>query len=88
MRISEDYVYQEIADEVIVVPVGQAAEKNKGIIKLNPSGAFLWRIMSVKNVSKEDLVQELMKEEGIDLLTAQMDVDKYIGQLMSFGCIE
>lgn len=87
MRINENYVLQEIADEYIVVPVGEAAEKICGIIKLNKAGALLWKNMEEKNLSQEDLVQILLTEFPADIEIARKDVSLFINQLSEMGCL-
>ena len=46
MKIKDNYVLQTMADEYIVVPVGEEADRVHGIIKLNETGAFLWKRMA------------------------------------------
>ena len=87
MKINENYVLQEIADEYIVVPVGEATKRIRGIIKLNKSGAFLWKKMEKKNLSQDDLVQILLTEFPADIRIVRNDVSAFIEQLSDMGCI-
>lgn len=86
MRINENYVLQEIADEYIVVPVGEAAERIRGIIKLNKTGALLWKNMEKKNLGQEDLVHILLTEYPTDIDIARKDVSLFVNQLSEMGC--
>ena len=87
MKINENYVLQEVADEYIVVPVGEAAERLRGIIKLNKSGAILWKKMEEKDLSQEELVQVLLTEFPTDIKIARKDVSLFIKQLFEMGCL-
>ena len=87
MRINENYVLQEVADECIVVPVGEASERLHGVIKLNKTGAFLWKKMEEKNLSQEDLIQALLAEFPADISVIRNDVSIFINQLSEMGCL-
>ena len=88
MKIKDNYVIQNIADEYIVVPIGEAADRTRGVIKISVTGAFLWDILTVGNPSIDDLVLQLCREFGIDESTARDDISDYIQQLENLGCIE
>ena len=88
MKIKNDYVLQNIADEYLVVPIGEESDRLHGIIKLNEAGAFLWKNMVNKSVSKEEAVNILIRQYNVDPKTALNDVEKFIEQLVLIGCIE
>ena len=66
MKIKDNYVLQTMADEYIVVPVGEEADRVHGIIKLNETGAFLWKRMAGEKTSSEELEGILMAEYPVD----------------------
>ena len=88
MKIKDHFVLQEIADDYIAVPVAEEAERLKGIIKVNETGAFIWRILTDKDMSAEELVKELTSKYGIEPEKAQSDVDDFIMQIREMGCLE
>ena len=88
MRISDNYVLQRIADDYIAVPVGNAADKLCGVIKMNETGGFLWDLLSEKEQTTEELMDALIAEYGISKETARIDVEKVINRLREIGCIE
>ena len=45
MKIKDNYVLQEVAKEYLVVPIAEEADRLQGIIRLNESGAFLWKYL-------------------------------------------
>lgn len=55
MRIKDDFMLRNIADEWIVVPRGSHALTFSGLVMLNESGAFLWKCMQ-NEVTKSQLV--------------------------------
>lgn len=88
MKIKEHFVLQDIADDHIVVPVAEEAERLKGIIKVNETGAYIWRILTDKEMSTEELVKELISIYDIEPKKAQSDVDGFIRQIREMGCLE
>ena len=66
MKMKKNFVLQEVADEYIVVPVGEEADRTRGIIKLNATGASLWKQLTEKNVSQNELVNLILNEYHIE----------------------
>lgn len=71
---------REIAGEYILIPVGAAAVEFQGIMTLNESGLFLWRMLQ-EECTEEKLVLALTEEYEVDIPTAQADVKKFLFQL-------
>ena len=88
MRISDNYVLQRVENDYIAVPVGNAADKLCGVIKMNETGGFLWDLLSEKEQTTEELMDALISEYGISKETARIDVEKVINRLRDIGCIE
>lgn len=88
MRIKNEFVLQEVADEFIVVPVGDSANRLQGIIKLNETGAFLWNALMQSDLTQEALADALAAEFEIDIRIARNDVNSFMKKLIDFGCIE
>ena len=88
MKIKKNYVLKTMADEYIVVPVGEEADRIHGIIKLNETGAFLWKRMAGEKTSAEELERILMAEYPVDGDQARKDVSVFIEQLIDIGCID
>ena len=88
MKINENYVLQEVADENIIIPVGEAADKLHGIIKLNITGAYLWKLLSQDDLSTEELTEKMITEFSIDEGTAKEDISMFVKRLSEYGCFE
>ncbi len=87
MKIKEDYVLREVADQYVVLPLGQLSIDFNGMITLNESGAFLWRALE-NGGDRESLADALVGEYDIDRESALADVDEFIASLTKIGCIE
>lgn len=87
MKIKEGFILREVAGNSIVVAVGNAVKEFNGVINLNQTGAFLWKILQ-DGAEKEDLVKALLNEYEVDEQTAKKDVDLFIGRLEQANLIK
>lgn len=86
MKLKDGVIFTKVADETIVVTVGEAAEAFRGMIKLNATGAFIAENMQ-KDFEKEDLVKLLCKEYEIDEETATKAAESVVEKFQSVGLI-
>ena len=64
MQIKDGYLLREVAGNIIVVPVGEASMDFNGMINLNESGAFLWKLLE-KGADAKTLLNELVCEYDV-----------------------
>ena len=86
MRISDQFMLRQVADEYLVIPVGEAALKVKGLIGLSESGSLLYRRLQ-DGCTEEDLVRTLLAEYDIDAGTAQADTRSFLDQMRRMGIL-
>lgn len=79
MKLKDGFVLQEVAGETVVLPVGIDLDANM-MITLNSTARFLWELLE-KETTKEDLVDALLGEYGVDRNTAQVCVDNFVKEL-------
>ena len=87
MKIKEGFILRKIAGEDIVVPIGNNIADFNGVIRLNESAAFLWKTLQ-DEISKEDLINSLIKEYEIDENLATNDVEGFLNILEEHKAIE
>lgn len=80
LKIKEGYVLKNIADNYVVVSVGEGNVDFNSMITTNETGAFLWDILA-NGASKEDLVKAVLAEYDVDEAIVTADVDKFIQKL-------
>lgn len=71
---------REVAGNSVVVAVGKATLDFNGLITLNGSGAFLWKLLA-KETSPEALLTAMLDEYEIDEATAKKDIEEFIDKL-------
>lgn len=80
MKIKDGFILRKVAGNNVVVPVGQATLDFNGMISLNETGAFIFEKM-LEDISREDLIQAVVDEYGIDVEVATTDVDSFISKV-------
>lgn len=83
MKISSDFVLREIAGEYIVIPTGEKALKLNGLITINETGVFLWRLLQ-SGAEKEELLSALTAEFDVEEKQARADIDDFLGVLEKY----
>ena len=81
MKISENYILREIAGEYIVVPTGSAAMDFKGLITLNDTGVFLWKLLQEDDQTKESLLDALCEEYEAVREEAKADIEEFLQRI-------
>lgn len=86
MKLKDGVIFTKVAEETIVVTVGEAAEAFRGMIKLNATGAFIAEHM-LQDTTKEDLVAALRREYDVDETLAMQAVESIVEKFESVGLI-
>ena len=81
MKIKKGFIIRKVGDENIVVPVGEASKNFHGMVKLNESGAFLWKFFT-ENHTEEEAVDALLSEYDVEKDVAARDVKGFVEVLM------
>ena len=88
MRINENFVLKTIAGEAVVMPVGDAVNKVRGMIKLNPTAEIIWKALE-QNTDIDAVIKKVKENcEDIDEATVKEDVTAFIEKLSKLGIIE
>jgi hypothetical protein len=61
MKIKDGFVLEEVGGAYVAVAVGERVESFNGMVKLNSTGAFLWKKLKDNDLSREELVGEVVK---------------------------
>lgn len=87
MKRNADFLLREVAGKQVVVPVGKAVAGFPGMITLNESGAYLWKLLEAEQ-TPDTMAGALAGEYEIDWETAYADVLKFLDKLRPTGAIE
>ena len=87
MKIKEGFVLHSVGDENVVVAIGKMTTKFRGMIRLNSTGAFIFRCLE-KETDEKGIVSALMSEYGIDEATATTAATSFVAQLDNAGVLD
>lgn len=86
MKLKDGYVLRRIADFYFVVPLGKEIGNFNGVITLNESGAFLFRLLK-REISGVDLLQRFLEEYDVEKELALIDIDQFLSELRENGML-
>ena len=84
MKINRDFTIQKVGGSYVAVAVGETSKKFHGMIRLNETGAFLWKQMTERDCTEDELVEALLAEYEIDRETAANDVRRMLDSLKAY----
>jgi hypothetical protein len=87
MKVKEDYVTRKIADEIVIVPTGEAAARFSGMITVNETAAFIWEQLQ-EETTEDEIIRNIQTEFEVDKETAANDVHGFLEVLRREGMIE
>ena len=87
MKIKDGFVLHSVGDENVVVAIGKMTTKFRGMIRLNSTGAFIFRQLE-KETDEKTVVSALIAEYGIDEATATTAASTFIAQLKEAGVLD
>lgn len=85
--VKEGFMLRNVADSFVVVAVGKASKSFNGMINLNESGAYLWKILESKHTKKE-MIEEMQKEYDVSDEIAGKDIDYFLKVLEDNGILK
>lgn len=78
MKVKEGYLLRKVAEENIVIYMGEEEGAFEGMIQLNPAGVYLWNKLT-EGITFDDLISDMLeKYEDLDRDTAKKDLEEFI----------
>ena len=82
MRIKEGYIIKKLGIGYVVVTVGEASKDFNGLIRLNPSGAFLWQSILDGADTRKKLIDAMINQyDDLDETAAGKDLDEFLNSV-------
>ena len=86
MKINENFLLRDVAGQKVVLPVGEAAEKFNGMIRLNDTGIYLWTLLE-QDTDEDVLLSAMLRDYEIDEETARADIHRFVETLRRAGIL-
>lgn len=80
MKIKDGFILRKVGIQYVVAATGKASENFNGMLRLNESGAFAFRLLQA-GISEEELVQRIVAEYEVSEETARADVENFLARL-------
>ena len=80
MKIKEGFILRKVGTQYVAAATGKVSENFNGIIRLNESGAFVFRQLQ-EGATAEELAARLLEEYDVDEAAARQDVDRFLAAL-------
>ena len=87
MKIKEGFILRKVGIQFVVAATGKASEHFNGMMRLNESGAFAFRMMQ-QGITEEELTIRLMEEYEVSEQTARKDVAAFTAALREADALE
>ena len=80
MKIKDGFILRKVGTQYVAAATGKASENFNGIIRLNESGAFVFRQLQ-EGATAEELAARLLEEYDVDEAAARQNVDHFLAAL-------
>lgn len=87
MKTKKGFMLRQTAGRNIVVAVGQASEEFNGLITLNETGAFLWKMLQ-EGTTYEDMLKALLDEYDVSEADAKAGMDAFLKSVRDADLID
>ncbi len=87
MKTKEGYLLREVAGNHVVVPTGRATLDFNGVITLNDTGSFLWKLLNTEKTEQE-LLLALLEQYEVDEAAAKADLSAFLEKLQAAHLLE
>lgn len=87
MKLKENFVLRQVADTWVVLGLGDASVNLNGMLKLNETGAMLWKVLE-QGGGREEMADAMTAEYAVSREQALADADEFYAALVKVGCAE
>lgn len=87
MRLIDDIVLTEVADDYVAVPVGEASQVLKGVVRLNKTGKDIWDGLAAGQTPQQIADALVQKYDGVNDESALGYVGEVIDKLQRAGLV-
>ena len=89
MKIKSGFVLEEVGGSYLAVAVGDRANSFNGMVRLNSTGAFIWKLINEKSLTRDEIADEIVKAfAGVSRDDVLPGIAAFEEKLRSAGIIE
>lgn len=87
MKIKKGFMLRNVGDKNIVVAVGKASLELNGLITLNETGAFIWKMLQ-QGCEYDDILKGILNEFDTNEETARVGIDAFLEEVKAANLLE
>lgn len=87
MRVKDGFILRKVGIQYVVAATGKASENFNGMMRLNESGAFAFRLLQ-EGITKDELVRRIVAEYDVGEEAARRDVENFFAALDEANALE
>ena len=87
MRVKDGFILRKVGIQYVVAATGKASENFNGMMRLNESGAFAFRLLQ-EGITKDELVRRIVAEYDVGEEAARRDVENFLAALDEANALE
>lgn len=87
MKLKDGIVTNSIDGENFAIATGKAAKEFNGLVKNNPTAAYVFELLK-KEQTMDSLTAAMLEKYEVDEVTLRADLEELIAQLRSKNLIE
>jgi len=88
MKIKSGFVLEKVGGAYLAVAVGSRTKDFNGLVRMNGTGAFLWELLSKKEMTKEELLSAVLAEYDVGEEQVKGDIEAFEKTLRDNGILE
>ena len=80
MRVKDGFILRKVGIQYVVAATGKASENFNGMMRLNESGAFAFRLLQ-EGVTEDQLAARIVAEYDVSEETVRRDMASFLSAL-------
>lgn len=88
MKLRYQFVVRNVSSRPVAVAVGRDNERFNGMIKLNPAGEAIFKLLILGTLTQEEIIARFAEQFGITEDTARPSVLAFINELRKSELLE
>ena len=80
MKVKDGFILRKVGIQYVVAATGKASESFNGMLRLNETGAFAFRLLQ-EGITEAELVERIAAEYEVSQETARADVAQFLARL-------
>ena len=88
MKIKSGFVIEKVGGTYLAVATGERAADVGALIRLNETGAFLWKLLCERDMTEEELLAAMLSEYEVEEDIAKRDIEIFKNKLLSSGLLD